>query len=60
MTFGDEVLESYFMRLAASPQAYARAYWAFLQELGPQPKPQDYSLPVADAQPIRIKLAQSR
>ena len=61
MTFRDEVVETWIESLdSPGERAYARSQWAFLQERGPQPNPQDYNLTADFAQAIRLRLAQSR
>ena len=55
----DEYLEAYFQHLG-SGQGYARAQWAYINGNGPQPDYRAYGLQDADAQAIRIRLAQLR
>jgi hypothetical protein len=57
MSFHDEVLEGYFIRLGSKAEAYGRAYWLHLKGQGPQPKPEDYGITSNQGQAVRIKLA---
>jgi len=57
MRFVDEVLEGYFQRLGAAPEAYATQYWRFLHGEGVQPDHRQHEVSDRDAQQIRIRLA---
>jgi hypothetical protein len=54
----NEFVTNYIENLATpGERAYAKAHWAFLQELGPMPQLRDYDIKDSAGLAIRIKLA---
>ena len=58
MKFVNEVLEGYFSGLEPKLQSYAGRFWDYQNGRGTMPQPKAYGIGDAEAQTVRIKLAQ--